>query len=204
MSEQSRRMLNRRTITCEGYVREDGLLDIEGCLVDVLGKDTTNSWRGTVQAGEPVHQMRIRLTVDESLKICALEEATDAAPYPPCRSVALAMQTLVGLRIVRGFRQEVRRRIGGPAGCTHVLSLLDSMASAAVQTLGNLRKGVKPGSGLAAIATLDPNRPTLIDSCVSFAAASPIVAVLWPAEYRPNIADAGSGPVNREDSGTPP
>lgn len=203
MSEQPRRFLNRRTITCEGYVREDGLLDIEGCLIDVRGKDSTNPWRGTVPAGGPVHQMRVCLTVDESLTIRALEEATEAAPYPPCRNAAAAMQRLVGLRIVRGFRQEVRRRVGGPDSCTHVLSLLDSMASAAVQTLGSLRLGIEPGSALAAIATRDPARPTLIDSCVSYAATSPIVAVLWPAEHRRKTGDATSAAISGENSGTP-
>jgi len=29
----TRRFLTRRTITCEGYLREDGLIDVEGHLV---------------------------------------------------------------------------------------------------------------------------------------------------------------------------
>ena len=34
-----RELLTRRTVTCEGYSRADGLMDIEGHLVDVRGYD---------------------------------------------------------------------------------------------------------------------------------------------------------------------
>ncbi len=32
-----RELLTRRTITCNGYLRDDGLLDVEGHLVDARG-----------------------------------------------------------------------------------------------------------------------------------------------------------------------
>ena len=59
---KSRKFLNRRTITCEGYARDEGLLEIEGRLVDVRSAETTNLWRGTLKPGDALHDMSIRLT----------------------------------------------------------------------------------------------------------------------------------------------
>ena len=59
-----REPLHIRTISCIGYLREDGLWDIEGHLTDTKTYGFTNDHRGQVEAGNPVHDMWIRLTVD--------------------------------------------------------------------------------------------------------------------------------------------
>ena len=61
-----RQMLHRRVVQCTGYRREDGLWDIEGHMVDTKTYSVPNEDRGgVIQAGEPLHEMWIRLTVDE-------------------------------------------------------------------------------------------------------------------------------------------
>ena len=132
-SSVPREVLTRRTVTCEAYDRSDGLLDIEGHLVDVRGYDTSNPWRGFLKAGEAARDMWVRLIIDEELTILAAESATDGAPYPTCREITPHTQRLVGLRIVGGFKREMRARIGATEGCTHIVAIVDAPASVAKQ-----------------------------------------------------------------------
>src|SRR5512143_596133 len=62
---RSRKLLHTRTVQCYGYQREDGLWDIEGHMTDVKTYSFTNKDRGgEIRAGEPLHAMSIRLTLD--------------------------------------------------------------------------------------------------------------------------------------------
>lgn len=181
-----RELLTRRTITTEGHLRDDGLVDIEGHLTDVRGYDTGNEWRGQVQRGEPAHEMWVRFTVDDQLSIVAVECSTDAAPYPICREVPPNLQRLVGVSIAGGFKKEVRARVGGTEGCTHILALIDVMASVAVQAVA----GKKRHQGREALLDTYGTRSGeggrgLVGTCRSYAPESPIVKSLWPEAYRP-------------------
>ncbi|HEY2403159.1 MAG TPA: DUF2889 domain-containing protein [Steroidobacteraceae bacterium] len=186
-----RDFLTRRTITCDGYVREDGLLDIEGRLLDQRGYDMGNDWRGVVKAGEPAHEMWVRLTIDDGLIIRAVESVTDAAPFPTCREIAPNMQRLVGLKIAGGFKQEMRVRVGNTQGCTHVVALLEVIANVAIQAMAGKRREQDRESVLDIFNTRDASntgiasRPALIDSCHSYAADGPVVQRMWPMHYRP-------------------
>ena len=180
-----REFLTRRTVTCQGFQRNDGLIDIEGRLVDVRGYDVHNEWRGHLQAGNPAHDMSARLTIDEKLTIVAAESATDASPYPHCREIAPHTQRLVGMKIVGGFKREMRARIGNTQGCTHVVALIEALAGVAIQTVAGTRRHQSSEKRLSTFSTRDPSRPALLDTCHSYAAHSPIVERLWPMHYRP-------------------
>jgi DUF2889 family protein len=184
-SPVAREPLTRRTITCEGFSRADGLLEIEGHLVDQRSYDMTNEWRGTVKAGSPVHDMWVRLTFDDKLVIRAVESTTDAAPYPSCREVTPNLQRLVGLGIAGGFKHEMRSRVGHTEGCTHIVALLEVLAGVAVQTHAGSRIKAGSGDALQAFGARDRTKPPLIGSCHSYAADGPIVRRLWPEHYRP-------------------
>lgn len=179
-----RTFLHRRTISCEGFQREDGLIDIEACLTDVCGVESWNEWRGLLAPGEPLHRMHLRVTLDERLTIRAIESVTEAAPYPACRDAASLMQRLVGLTIVGGFRRELRARIGGADGCTHVRALLDAVGSAALQTLGAYHRRKKGRFTIRDAEQLDPNRPSMLGTCRGYAADGPVAARLWPEDPR--------------------
>jgi hypothetical protein len=180
-----RQLLTRRTIVCEGYERGDGLLDIEGRLVDVRGYDMENEWRGRLPAGQAAHDMWARLTIDEDMSIVAAESATDASPYPRCREVTPHTERLVGLKIVGGFKREMQSRIGSTQGCTHVVALIEALASVAVQALAGKRRHLDKQEQLSAFGARDPSQPALLGTCHSYAPDSPIVERLWPAHYRP-------------------
>ena len=65
----SRKLIHTRDIHCNGYERDDGLWDIEGQITDTKSYSFDNQEQGRVGAGTPVHNMLVRLTVDDDLII---------------------------------------------------------------------------------------------------------------------------------------
>lgn len=125
--------LHRRDIRLAGYRRADGRFDIEGELIDT--KTYPIQLEGRARGpGEPLHHMRLRLTVDEDMTIHAAEAATDAGPYLSCGGGAESFARLAGLRIGPGFVREAMARLGGTAGCTHIRELVQQMGTVAFQT----------------------------------------------------------------------
>jgi hypothetical protein len=63
-----RERLHSRRITYEGWQRNDGLFDIEGHLIDMKDQDTT-LLSGVRPAGEAIHDMWVRVTIDRAFTI---------------------------------------------------------------------------------------------------------------------------------------
>ena len=143
-----RRPLHLRRIHCEGFERDDGLIDLEGTLIDTKPEPLKLVSR-VVPAGAPIHQMRVRLTIDRERRIVDVRAFSEATPYPDCQEIEAAYRKLVGLCIEPGFTQEVKRLFRGTAGCTHMTELLPALASTAFQVLwanGNFQGADEPGS----------------------------------------------------------
>ncbi len=169
-----REKLHNRDVTCRGYRREDGLWDVEGHLVDTKTYGFPNRDRGEVKAGEPVHEMWIRLTIDEDMVIHRAEAATEFGPYAICPDIVDRFARLEGLRIGPGWTREVNKRVGGVNGCTHLVELLRPVATTAFQTLVAAR----------AKRPRDPDRrPVWLDTCHAHASDSVIVKERWPRFY---------------------
>lgn len=176
-----RERLHRRTITLDGYRREDGLWDIEAVLVDTKTYGFDNQWRGRIEPGMPAHEMHFRLTVDDGYVIREVEVATTASPYEMCPSIAPNFQRLVGLQIGKGWMREVRTRLGGPQGCTHLVEMLQPLATVAFQTIAMAKARYElPDRQQDAGASA---RPRLLNSCHAFASDSPVVRRQWPQFY---------------------
>jgi hypothetical protein len=144
-----RTSVHTRRITCEGFERADGLLEIEGLLVDTK-PIALQLVTGPLAAGTPIHQMRVVLVIDRHRTILQVRAATEHSPYPVCGEIAPAYAQLVGLRIEPGFTREVKRLFRGVAGCSHMTELLPPMASTAFQMLwsdGGFEGADAPGSG---------------------------------------------------------
>jgi hypothetical protein len=181
-----REHIHTRTIDCRGYRRADGLWDIEGHITDVKTYAFANHFRGEIAAGAPVHDMWLRLTVDDRLTVHAVEAVTEAGPYEVCPNVAPNFQRLVGLSIRPGFQTRVRELLGGTAGCTHLVELLGPIATTAYQTVYPYREQQRHRDGAPprAAASAKPGRkPHLIDSCHAFAADGEVVRRYWPDFY---------------------
>ena len=113
---QERELLHSRDIVLRGYRRADGLYDIEAQLTDTKSYGSANRDRGYIEAGEPIHGMWLRLTVDEERHIVACEAASDHTPYAICPTAAPNFSRLAGLqhqaRLPEGGGQAGRRHVG--------------------------------------------------------------------------------------------
>ncbi len=183
-----------RTIVCKGWRRSDGMWDIEGHLVDTKSYAFPNEFRGTVEAGEPIHDMWLRLTVDENLVVRGAEAATDTGPFPICPAITANFKRLEGLSIGAGWRKSIRERLGGVEGCTHLVELLGPLATVAFQTIFGEKARMKREAEARGETADDPEasgrKPRLLNTCHAFAETSPVVERLWPDWYRSN-AEAG-------------
>jgi len=83
---------------------------------------------------------------------------------------------VVGLHIAPGFGGELRRRLGGVAGCTHLVELFGPLATAAIQTVQPLRRPAAPQDESA--------RPPQIDTCHALSSGGDVVAKYWPQFFR--------------------
>jgi hypothetical protein len=164
-----------RRVQCQGFRRDDGLWDIEGHLVDTKAYDIPAQQHGGrgLAAGEPLHEMWIRLTVDLDLRIHEVEVCTDAGPYAGCGAITPNFEVLKGLVIKSGWTQKTRELLGGTRGCTHLVELLGPVATTAFQTIYAAREQAKPSGS-------DGRRPGLIDTCHMYAADGQIVRLRWP------------------------
>ncbi len=154
-----RQLLHKRTIVCEGYLRHDNFFDIEAQMIDTKSYRFSNPHRGSIHPGEPLHDMRIRLTIDQQLKIHDAVAATAFSPYLPCSDIAPAYKQLIGLSIAPGWTRQVKRIFTGELGCTHLTELLIPMATVAMQTVfsKNAQKQLKSSQKISSDKTANTN-----------------------------------------------
>ena len=173
-----RQPLHERNYDFRGYRRSDGLWDIEGHLVDTKDYAFDNEWRGTVSPGTPVHDMWIRLTLDDGLTVRDIEAATAAAPFSVCGDIAPGFAAVKGLTVGPGWRKQIKERLGGVKGCTHLVEMLGAMATVAYQTMWK-----HVSAEMSATGSGSSRRPGFIDSCHAFASDGEVVRRSWPDFY---------------------
>lgn len=176
-----RNPLHTRKITCQGFLREDGLMDIEGRMVDTKAYDFPNHDRGGhIPTGEALHDISARITLDDSLTIIEAEACMDYTPYHYCKRIAPVFAGIAGIQIGAGWMGKIRDVMGSTKGCTHITELLGPMATTAFQTLVSV-------SGPDPIPEADQQPrerpPVYMNSCHSYARDSPIIKVYWPEFY---------------------
>lgn len=171
-----RKHLHTREIECKGYQRDDGLWDIEGSMIDTKTYSFDNEDRDGIIAGEPIHAMLVRLTLNDDLEVQAAEASTEAGPFGMCGDITGVFDGLVGLKIGQGWRKAVIGVMGRTRGCTHLTDLvLGPMAVAAFQTIAPARKK-RETSGKG-------GKPATLNTCHALAADSDAVKRIWPDHY---------------------
>lgn len=169
-----RELLHTRRIDCRAYRRADGLWDIEGHLVDTREEPMRTFSRGRIEPGEPLHEMWMRLTVDEGLHVRGLRASIEHAPYPACPHFpADRFERLIGVQIAPGWTARVRMALGGPHGCTHLVEMLGPLATTAIQAVYAWR-GEEPGE-----RDHQPPRE-FIGTCHSLVEGGEAARHLWP------------------------
>ena len=203
----SRRHVHKRTISADVYARDDGLWDVEAELIDTKAKDFQLA-TGVRSAGEPIHHMRLRITIDTALKVVDAEAESIRVPYPgSCETIAPDYRQLVGLDLMRNFRADVRARFGGTAGCTHITELTNVLPTAAVQAFAgevlNTRDASASDPASRPAARFD-QKPFQLDRCHALRSDGPAVATYYPRWYRPADESAPSPLPSAPSSQTDP
>ncbi len=165
----SRRLLHTRQVLFEGFERDDGLYDIEARLTDTKPEAFAIEGERLWQAGEAVHGMAIRLTIDRLYTVQAIEVSMDHIPHGECAAAQRPMQSVVGCSMRKGWRAAIEERLGKVQGCAHLRELLFNMGTVAFQTL-------VPWSGKR-----DPDIPPApLGGCLAWDPAGPMVARIYP------------------------
>ena len=173
-----RELTHTRVVTCHGYRRHDGLFDIEGRIVDTKPYRFRNKDRGGwIEAGEALHDMSIRLTINVELEVIDSQAVIDASPYNYCQSITSVAGNLIGLKIAPGWTQKSKEAMGASRGCTHLTELLGPIATTAIQTLASEAEQ-------SATARKKESRNPFLNSCHSYAENSPVVKEHWLEHYR--------------------
>jgi len=175
INDIKRKPVHTRNIQCIGYLREDGLWDIEAHLTDEKMHNMHSVERGEILAGEHIHDMWLRLTVDEELLIHQAEASTKLAPYSICSGANPWYQKLVGKKIAPGWNLMVKKLFIGVNGCTHLTELLGVIATVAIQTTFPYRNMQHADSKIPRKLT-----PGLANSCHGYNTNGEIIARFWP------------------------
>lgn len=193
IANASRKLAHTRLIVCTGYLRDDGLYDIEAHMTDTKGHDSTLLFKD-VPRGSPIHDMRFTITIDAGLVIRAARAHTDSAPTPWCSQINAAYAKLAGIAIGNGFMKEVKARLGGALGCTHLTELLGPMATTAFQTIMGLQEGVHTHLAAAARGEGKPLLP-MLDACHAWRADGEVVHALRKRAGEPDAHAQASADV---------
>jgi hypothetical protein len=179
-----------------GFERSDGLFDIEGRMRDTKSTDSDLLFK-TVLAGSLIHDMHIVVTIDAKLVIRRIDAHSDAAPSRFCAEINHAYRSLEGLSIGAGFMKEVKSRLSGSKGCTHLTELLGPIATTAIQTLMGWRKPADAPNGA------DEGQPAvqahpMIDTCHAWRAGGEVVQFALRRKH-----ELAQGDAHVDDAGPP-
>lgn len=198
-----RDLTHLRDIALRGYERRDGRFDIEAHIRDTKTLGFQNIDRGGwIAPGEPLHDMWLRLTIDDDMTIVACEAVTEYGPFAICPGGAGNFGRLVGLAIKPGFLRAATARVGGVDGCTHLRELLQQVATTAFQTLWPVRmrraeerRRQLEAAGRDDAAIARDASPALLNTCHAYADTRDAVRRRWPHLYRGPDGAAGSDPA---------
>lgn len=163
MSDQNntvkRTHLHKRQIEVQGFLREDGLWEVEGLLFDTKSYPLEVD-SGKIPVGQPLHDMTFTLTVDDSLKIVDARATLSATPYKDCPNAGETYAELIGIRIKSGWMDEVKQKLKRNKACTHLTELLPTLATAVIQTIRGYHLNFTPEYKVS-----DKDKSKFLDTC---------------------------------------
>ena len=194
---RERQLKHRRSIDVQIYARGNGLWEVDAHITDVRPRETRLA-TGMLAPGEPIHDMLVRLVVDESFNVVEAGAQTLAMPYPgQCDAFSPVYGRLVGLNLMRGFRQAVRERLGGVQGCTHLNELTQVLPTAVVQAFAGEVIDTRGDRE-------DSQQPFQIDRCHALRADGLTVKTYYPRWYRPSEATGSTAALSGAPGSTAP
>jgi len=155
------------------FARDDGLWDLDACIRDTKTHDIALP-SGPRPAGLPVHELKLRVTIDRDMTIVDAEASSDAVPYPGfCDTIAPAYKKLIGLSLLKHFRLHLKDRLSGVLGCTHLTELAQVLPTAAIQAFADDAMANRPADASA-------GRPYELDRCHALRLDGPAVETYYP------------------------
>ncbi|HSV83388.1 MAG TPA: DUF2889 domain-containing protein [Ramlibacter sp.] len=172
-----REELHHRSVSLKVYRRKDGLYDAEAHLVDTKPFPFQRfDHPAPIPAGQPAHDFWLRLVVDEQYTIQAIEVAPDTTAFHHCPGAVAPLSALVGARIGKGWSKILRERLAREDNCTHLVELMQPLASALLIGM----RGARP----YAIRFPEGGGPTQIDTCHAWSAERELIVRYWPEHQR--------------------
>jgi hypothetical protein len=173
-----RALKHRRSIDVQVFSRGDGLWEVDAHIADVKTRDAKLAG-GVRQAGQPIHDMLLRVVIDEQFNILESGAQTNWMPYTGlCDQHGDAYSQLVGLNLLKGFYSNVKARLGGVRGCTHITELTQVLPTAVVQAFAGEVMDIRED------ATEDI-APFQINRCHALKEDAPAVQRYYPRWYKP-------------------
>lgn len=175
----ARSLLHTRRVAFTGYRRDDGLWDIEAQMSDARAYASFGPDKAPIPEGEPIHDMGIRVTLDDGLVIQEIAALMHSVPAPECARASDPLQAMVGVVMGAGWRQTIESRMGGIKGCTHLRELLFNMATAAYQTIPVYQSQMARQG--ASLDNAPP--PRHLGRCMTWDLQGPVVQRFYPRFY---------------------
>lgn len=177
-SPSPRTPLHTRQVRFDGFHREDGLWDIDATITDTKAYVWHSADMGDQPPGTPVHDMAIRVTLDDTMTIRAIATAMPGTPHGECTQAQDPMQRMVGQTMGPGWRMTIDKTLGGVRGCTHLRELLFNMATAAFQTIPGYRSHLRRLAGEPSRSDGQP--PFYLGKCMGWDFNGPVVQRHYP------------------------
>ncbi len=177
--------IHERKLEVRTYPLEDNRVIVEGWLRDerlIFGFHRD----GRPRPPGVVHFMGVRLLLGERpLTILEAEAEMSTTPHELCPTVADSVKKVIGLPIVSGFSDQVRKRICGAEGCSHLMHLILAMAPAALH--GAWAHQSRDHQPVPRSFEEIPGLPYLINSCQLWKEEGPLVGQIKAMFKNPDL-----------------
>jgi Protein of unknown function (DUF2889) len=152
-------------------------IQVDTCRLDKQTLQVRAELIDTRVDGYLIHQILVRLEVGIDLIITKAEFLTPKAPYKECSHYNVPADRLIGLSAGKGFTKKVMDIYGGVEGCSHIVTILMTLAPAIRQGLAFVM--VFPGEEQVLTernlnATVQNMASYLTDSCMVWKKDSPV------------------------------
>jgi hypothetical protein len=169
-----RTMIHNRVLDMRGYLRSDGLWEVQAHLKDTRTSAFRPAARSdAIPSGAPIHDMQLAVVFDDDLVVRDIASGMNAHPYAACAGGGTALRNLIGVRMASGWGKEVRRLLPACQSCTHLREMLLPLASVAFQTQADMRVALYNGGDAK-------SKENKADSCIAFSKDGDVLKALWP------------------------
>lgn len=162
------------------FLRDDRLWDLEATLVDRKAR-TFPGGAGDRIAGARLHDLSLCLTIDTPGFVLAASAGMHGVPFDGiCQESAADYQLLIGLNLFRGFRAELKKRLGRRMGCTHLSEMALLMPTLAIQSFAGVVYPIRDDG-------TQGEQPAALDGCRGLRIEGEAVRQFFPRWYvKPN------------------